>query len=549
MTVDYLSAINKQGSGLNITQIVDSLVQAETAPLLSRIQNNIEEKNAAISGYGLVAAELGKLKDYAVTAQGSSSYQITSDNAAVGVKVIDQSLTKAFDGKISVSQLATSQTLEFSGFSSKTAAVNKGTINIDFGSWNIDGTAFTADSAQTSQSISITDGNNTLTGLADALTAISGVNATVTDKGDGTFSLIINSNTGAKNALRLRVTEDQNDAGLAAFDTSSNNSTKQVVAAADASITLNGVQVTRTTNTISDLVDGYEFKLNTTTSSAASIIASIDSNAAFNKVKEFVDTFNSVNSAIDQLTNKGLDGTEKGILARDVVVSGIKREIRSLVTSALPGFEDNPRYISELGIKTERDGSLSLSEADFNKAFTNEPILFDVMINSLARSSNPSVKVTHPSTVLQPAGGVYNFVESSTDGDNASLGGISLVGNTSSGGTRSYAGVSGDISGLRVEATGSAQSATIYYGQSFLSKLTDYLEDVISPVGTLAKSSAQANSSISEYTEDQAKLDEKIASMTERYMSQFSAMESAVTGFKKTGEFLTGFIDSLKPKD
>ena len=375
MTVDYLSAINKQGSGLNITQIVDSLVQAETAPLLSRIQNNIEEKNAAISGYGLVAAELGKLKDYAVTAQGSSSYQITSDNAAVGVKVIDQSLTKAFDGKISVSQLATSQTLEFSGFSSKTAAVNKGTINIDFGSWNIDGTTFTADSAQTSQSISITDGNNTHTGLADALTAISGVNATVTDKGDGTFSLIINSNTGAKNALRLRVTEDQNDAGLAAFDTSSNNSTKQVVAAADASITLNGVQVTRTTNTISDLVDGYEFKLNSTTSSAASIIASIDSNAAFNKVKEFVDTFNSVNSAIDQLTNKGLDGTEKGILARDVVVSGIKREIRSLVTSALPGFEDNPRYISELGIKTERDGSLSLSEADFNKAFTNEPIL------------------------------------------------------------------------------------------------------------------------------------------------------------------------------
>ena len=32
-------------------------------------------------------------------------------------------------------------------------------------------------------------------------------------------------------------------------------------------------------------------------------------------------------------------------------------------------------------------------------------------------------------------------------------------------------------------------------------------------------------------------------------MSQFSAMESAVTGFKKTGEFLTGFIDSLNPKD
>ena len=139
-TVDYLSAINKQGSGLNITQIVDSLVQAETAPAASRLQSSIDEKNAAISGYGLVAAELGKLKDYAVSAQGSSSFEITSDSSAIAVKVIDQSLTKAFNGKLTVSQLASSQTLEFSGFSSKAAAINKGSINIDFGSWSSDGT-------------------------------------------------------------------------------------------------------------------------------------------------------------------------------------------------------------------------------------------------------------------------------------------------------------------------------------------------------------------------------------------------------------------------
>ena len=44
MAVDYLSAINKQGSGLNITQIVDSLVQAETAPAASRLQSSIDEK-------------------------------------------------------------------------------------------------------------------------------------------------------------------------------------------------------------------------------------------------------------------------------------------------------------------------------------------------------------------------------------------------------------------------------------------------------------------------------------------------------------------------
>jgi flagellar hook-associated protein 2 len=546
MAVDYLSAINKQGSGLNITQIVDSIVQAETAPIASRIQKNIDDKNAVISGYALIAAELDKMKQYADTAKGSTAFSVNSDSSAVTVNVSDQSLATAFDASITVSSLASSQTLEFSGFSSKTAAINKGTINIDFGSWN--GSTFTTNDTKTTQSVVISDSNNTLSGLATALSAVSGVNATVIDKGDGTFSLVVNSDTGANNALRLGVSEDSSDPGLAAFDTSSNNASKQVVAAQDASLTVNGVQITRASNTITDLIDGYEFKLNTTTSSTASVIASIDSDLAYSTVKGFVDMFNSVNTTLDNLTNNGVDGTEKGALARDVVVSGIKRNIRSLVTDALPGFEDNPRYISELGIRTERDGSLSLSEDDFKENFSREPILFDVMVNSLARTNNPLVTASHTSDILQPKGGIYSFSENSVDGDNASLNGVALSGGVSNG-IRGYAAVTGDTAGLRLQASGSAQNATVYYGESFLSKLSSYIKDLTGPVGTLAQSTTQANSTISDFNDEQANLEEKIAAMTDRYMGQFAAMETAVTGFKKTGEFLTGFIDSLKPKD
>ena len=546
MAVDYLSAINKQGSGLNITQIVDSLVQAETAPIASRIQKNIDDKNAVISGYALLSVELDKLKDYANTTKGSTAFSVSSDNTAVEVKVSDQSQAKAFDASIAVSALASSQTLEFSGFASKTAAINKGTINIDFGAWS--GNTFTQNPDKSALSIQITDANNNLSDLAAALSNLSGVNATVTDKGDGTFSLIVNSETGAKNALRLSVTEDGSDSGLAAFDTTTNNSNKQVVAAQDAALTINGVQITRTSNTITDLIDGYEFKVKNTTSSAANVIASIDTDLAYTTVKGFVDVFNSVNTTIDNLTNRGANGSEKGALARDVVVAGIKRNLRSIISDALPGFEDNQRYISELGIKTERDGSLSLTEENFKKNFEREPLLFDVVVNSIARSSNPLVSVSHTSDVLQPKGGVYSFSESSTDGQGASLNSVSLNG-SSDNGTRQYVASTGDTAGLRISSSGSAQTATIYYGESFLSKLSSYIKDLTGPVGTLANSTTTANATISDFTDEKANLDEKIAAMTERYMAQFSAMETAVTGFKKTGEFLTGFIDSLKPKD
>ena len=82
-----------------------------------------------------------------------------------------------------------------------------------------------------------------------------------------------------------------------------------------------------------------------------------------------------------------------------------------------------------------------------------------------------------------------------------------------------------------------------------MSKLSSYIKELTGPIGTLAKSTTQASATISDFNDEQANLEEKIAAMTDRYMNQFAAMETAVTGFKKTGEFLTGFIDSLNPKD
>jgi flagellar hook-associated protein 2 len=546
MSVDYLSALNRQGSGLNITQIVESLVQAETAPLTSKIDTQIQEKNQQISGYALVAAELGKMKDYAASVKGSTAYSVNSDNTAVSARVIDQSLASDFNANISVASLASAQTLEFTGFLSKQDQVGMGSLEIDFGTWSDD--SFSSNQTSTSQTITINQSNNTLEDLAKELNALQGVNATVTNKGNGTYSLIVNSATGASNALKIAATEASGSSGLLSFDNSTTNSTKQVVAAGDASLNINGVQVSRSSNIVTDLIDGYEFKLNAVTSSAASVSGNVDADLAFQQVKDFVDVFNSANNTLKDLTKKGLNGEEAGVLSRDVIITGIQRELRSIISSGLPGFEDNPRYISELGVKTERDGSISISEADFKKAFEREPILFDVMINSIGSSDNSSIRVYNDSDVLRPAGGVYDFVAAS-NGSDATLNGSSISGGDIGDGTHKYAAITGDLAGIKIEVPSTVSSAKIYYGESFLSKLTDYLDDVTSPVGTLADSTSKANSSISEYNEERIKIDDRIASLTDRYMTQFAAMESAVTSFKKTGEFLTGFIDSLNQND
>jgi flagellar hook-associated protein 2 len=49
MSVDYLSTLNKNGSGLNITQIVDSIVQAEVEPNRAAITKNTSDIEAQVS--------------------------------------------------------------------------------------------------------------------------------------------------------------------------------------------------------------------------------------------------------------------------------------------------------------------------------------------------------------------------------------------------------------------------------------------------------------------------------------------------------------------
>ena len=168
------------------------------------------------------------------------------------------------------------------------------------------------------------------------------------------------------------------------------------------------------------------------------------------------------------------------------------------------------------------------------------------MLNSMASSDNPLVRVSHESDILQPKGGVYNFVGES-GGNPATLNGVALSGSTLTDGTSIYTATTGDGMGLRFQVSGSVSSSTVFYGESFFSKLESYVKEVVSSTGVLAKSEVQASTSISEFNEDKVDLEAKIEAIRQRYMTQFSAMESAVTGFKKTGEFLTGFIDSLSP--
>ena len=169
MTVDYLSALNTKGSGLNITQIVDSLVNAEKVPQKDIIETKISEKNTSISAISEIKNALSTLSSSLKVLEGTTSLTPTSNSTSLTINVTDPAVAKTVDSSITVSSLATGQTLAFTGFSSTSAVVGAGSLKLERGDWSTGSFVASSTVSSTTLTVSSTD---TLSSLRDNINAL-----------------------------------------------------------------------------------------------------------------------------------------------------------------------------------------------------------------------------------------------------------------------------------------------------------------------------------------------------------------------------------------
>ena len=646
MAVDYVSAINTKGSGLNITQIVESLVDAETKPKADVIDEKIEQKNLDISAIGQLKSELNTLNTSLVSLTNISKFQTTSGNTNTSLSVTDPSKAQIFSSDINISSLATAQTLEFAGFALPTSTSGSGTITVDFGNWIAsDGTATDADSlfasgtnvtastslgtpishntlggqvtittsaggdqsstsftiigkdmagnsvtevvtgggdgqtvsstnvfksvtsiapgstvgngtvtvghsastfgkntSKTSKVITISQGSS-ITTIANSLNQISGITANIINKGDGTYSLVLRSETGRNSALRLTVSENSGDTGLSALDTTSDNNTHQTTAASDAVLTVDGVSINRSSNTITDVFDGYSLSINATTTSSFRVSSSLDEDTSLENMKTFVTAFNKTRSLFEELTRKSDTKENSGPLSDDVTVRIIKNQLNSLVNSKLNGFGSKDYYASTLGLQTARDGSLSVDETKFKTNFSADPTAFNAIFISSFSSNSPYLSVTSDSNI-KPEPGQYSFIFNSGN-SSATLGGLNMTSGIDAEGNTFYASTNGDSTGIKITPSQTVDSALVFYGESLVEKLSKYTNKLLEVSGELANKEIEFNQEISNFNSELTELDSVSEVLEKRYKKQFTAMEEAISSLKNTGEFMTNLMESF----
>ena len=193
------------GSGLNISSIVQQLVQADYGAQQTQIQNQQSTLNSELSAFGTINSDVSSIGTALTSLQNLSlTYAATSsDTSTLSATAQSGATAGAYD--VNVTSLASAQNLASQAYSSTTSTLGTGTLTFQFGSYASGGTppAFTVASGSSSMQITLTSSNDTLQGLAGAINqADFGVSATVINNGLG-YQLALTSKSGTDNQLNI----------------------------------------------------------------------------------------------------------------------------------------------------------------------------------------------------------------------------------------------------------------------------------------------------------------------------------------------------------
>lgn len=416
------------GSGVLNSDLVDQLVAAERKPTEVRLNQKAQRTEALLSAYGKLRSAVTELRlpmRKLSAPDNMKAFTASSSNENIGVTV-DSAKASRGTYSVEVTSLARAQALAGRDtFEDKdTTSIGQGTMTLSVGG--------------KTTSINVDSSNDTLQGLANAINeADAGVSAGVIDTGSG-YKLVMSADeSGTANSVSIAVTDDTggtdtDNEGLSRFafnpDMDPDSGMQETIAASDAVMSVNGVEVTRPSNTFENVIDGLTF--NVTDLGTSTVKVSQDYGAVANRVGEFVDKFNALQSTIDSLAGFNGESGTGSLLTGDSTVRNIQNQLRQVLTRVVPGLENaSVRTLADVGITTNYEtGGLEFDRAKFEEQLKKHPDDVTALFAEQGRATDGQVEFVRSSTDTQPGTYDINVTQAATQG--TLMGGSALAGTT-----------------------------------------------------------------------------------------------------------------------
>jgi flagellar hook-associated protein 2 len=353
-------------SALDVPSLVSQLMTNERRP--------IDTLNTKVASYQAKISSLGTIKSLASGFQTAiqslntslQANSVTSSDTSVASATASSSAA-AGTYSLNITTLAQAQRLAAAGQASDTSNISTGASTV----------TFTVGS--TSTDITIAAGAS----LQDIRTAINaaniGVTATIVNDGSGSpYRLSLSSdNEGTSNAISSITVQTGGDTAvndLLAYNPTVNSpavvTMTQTVPAANADFTVNGIHIIKSSNTITDAIQGVTLTL--TNNSTATLTVARDTAAIGTAASDFVDAYNALYNQLKSRSAYGSATQTAGELAGDGTLRLMMDQLRSIFnTAATPASGGTLTTLSQVGIGFQADGTLKLDSTKLNSAIAN----------------------------------------------------------------------------------------------------------------------------------------------------------------------------------
>ena len=342
-------AFSGKTSGIDVSTVVSELMQVERQPEV-QLQNQQTTINSQVSALTSISTQLtalytsvNSLKDIF----GAFSQNTTGSSDSAIVSATADSTAAAGTHSITVSKLATTSS-SYSGYIPSGTSLGGAQIVINYGS--------DPNKPVKTDTINIPSADTTLQQAASYINSGSyGATASVVTDSQGSRLVLVSKTSGANGNLNV-------SSSAASFTTA---------AGIDAQLTVDGVPVDSSTNTVTGAIPGVTLSLGAADANT-SVLVSVqpDTTAASQAIQNFVDAYNAVIGSINsEFTVNSTTGSE-GVLGGDSMLRSLQSSLLSMVSTAASGAG---QYVNlqSMGIEMQNDGTLQINSANLSQALSS----------------------------------------------------------------------------------------------------------------------------------------------------------------------------------
>jgi flagellar hook-associated protein 2 len=313
----------------------------------------------------------------------------------------------------------------------------------------------------------------------------------------------------------------------------------QMQAAKNALLNIDGIDVVKASNTISDAIEGVTLNLLATSVDSVNLSVASNKDAVKASVTAFVDAYNKLDSSLRSLTKYDPTGKNSGVLLGDATTRSVITKLRSVMTNAVNA---NGAFttLSQIGVSFQATGQLALDSTKLDTAVASNFSDIASLFATSAKTTDP--QISYSASTSKTKAGTYAVNVGSLSPLAGTINGVSAT--TISG---SLVGATGDASeGLTVKINGGTTGArgTINFSIGYAAQLDGVITNLLDTTGILASRTDGINSSISRLDKQADSITLRLTAIEARYRAQFTKLDTLMASMSTTSSFLTQQIAS-----